>query len=100
MTQDEKHALIVLVNAQAEDDGLWFIAETASEAYLQQELRRLHAAVEAEAPLLARVKELEDALQTNWALKCEHEQRARELEREVAQLKATMTRREDYGFDY
>lgn len=31
---------------QAEDDGLWFLAETASEAYLQQALRRLTAAVE------------------------------------------------------
>jgi len=38
-----------LVNEQAEDEGLWFIARTAPEAYLQQELRRLHAAVEAEA---------------------------------------------------
>lgn len=35
-----------LVNEQAEDDGLWFVATTAPEAYLQQELRRLHAAVE------------------------------------------------------
>ena len=36
-----------MVNEQAEDDGLWFRAETAPEAYLQQELRRLHHAVEA-----------------------------------------------------
>lgn len=36
-----------LVEAQAEDDGLWFNAETATEAYLQAALRRLHAAVEA-----------------------------------------------------
>ena len=35
-----------IVQEQAEDDGLWFNAETAPEAYLQQELRRLHAAVE------------------------------------------------------
>lgn len=35
-----------LVLEQAEDDGLWFVAETASEAYLQQELRRLAAAIE------------------------------------------------------
>lgn len=35
-----------LVNEQAEDDGLWFAAETAPEAYLQQELRRLHARIE------------------------------------------------------
>lgn len=36
-----------LVAAQAEDEGLWFEAETCAEAYLQQELRKLHAAVEA-----------------------------------------------------
>lgn len=40
--------LRALVDEQAEDDGLWFIARTAPEAYLQQELRRLHAAVEAQ----------------------------------------------------
>lgn len=38
--------LAELVESQAEDDGLWFEAETAAEGYLQQELRRLHAAVE------------------------------------------------------
>lgn len=40
-----------LVAEQAEDQGLWFIAQTAPEAYLQQELRRLHAAVEADAAI-------------------------------------------------
>ncbi len=40
--------LIELVNKQAEDEGLWFIARTAPEAYLQQELRKLHAAIEGE----------------------------------------------------
>ena len=35
------------VAQQAEDEGLWFIAATAPEGYLQSELRRLHAAVEA-----------------------------------------------------
>jgi hypothetical protein len=40
-------AVRAMVDAQAEDDGLWFIAETAAEAYLQQELRKLHAAIEA-----------------------------------------------------
>jgi len=39
-------AIRTVVDAQAEDDGLWFIAATAPEAYLQQELRRLHAVVE------------------------------------------------------
>lgn len=48
-----------LVQQQAEDEGLWFTAERATEAYLQQELRKLHAAVEdhrktTEPPLLAR----------------------------------------------
>lgn len=37
-----------LVDRQAEDEGLWFVAQTAAEAYLQQELRRLHAAIESE----------------------------------------------------
>lgn len=40
------HAVQALVNCQAEDDGLWFMAHTAAEGYLQQELRKLHAAIE------------------------------------------------------
>lgn len=40
-----------LVDKQANDEGLWFQAEHASEAYLQQELRRLHAAIERLVPL-------------------------------------------------
>lgn len=35
-----------VVDAQAKDDGLWFYTETVSEAYLQQELRKLHAIIE------------------------------------------------------
>lgn len=42
----EPSAALALVRKQAEDDGLWFQAATAPEAYLQQELRKLHAAVE------------------------------------------------------
>lgn len=41
---------IQVVQEQINDDGLWFIARTAPEAYLQQELRRLHAAVEMAQP--------------------------------------------------
>ena len=37
-----------VVDEQAEDEALWFVAQTAPEAYLQQALRRLHAAVEGE----------------------------------------------------
>jgi hypothetical protein len=35
-----------LVSKQAEDEGLWFVAQYASEAYLQRALRLLHGAVE------------------------------------------------------
>ena len=47
----EEYGLIAiqkLVDEQAEDEGLWFHAETAPEAYLQQELRRLHRVIEGE----------------------------------------------------
>jgi hypothetical protein len=50
--RNEWQALRDLVEKQAEDEGLWFEAETAPEAYLQQELRRLHAAVEATIPAM------------------------------------------------
>ena len=35
-----------VIKVQAEDEGLWFLAKTAPEGYLQQELRRLHAIIE------------------------------------------------------
>jgi len=35
-----------VVDQQAEDEGLWFISQTCPEAYLQSELRRLHAVIE------------------------------------------------------
>ena len=38
--------VVHVVEDQANDEGLWFTAKTATEAYLQQELRRLHAAIE------------------------------------------------------
>lgn len=45
----ERLALALEITAeQAEDEGLWCPAATATEAYLQQELRRLHVAVEGE----------------------------------------------------
>ena len=46
-TDSRKLALIrELVNEQAEDNGLWFRALTATEAYLQQRLRELHHLIE------------------------------------------------------
>ena len=47
MMRDELQAL---VEEQAEDEGLWFRVNTAPEAYLQQELRKLHAVIEARQP--------------------------------------------------
>ena len=41
---------------QAEDEGLWFLIATASEGYLQQALRRLHAVIEGDA-----LKELKES---------------------------------------
>ena len=40
-----------VVEEQAKDEGLWFVPITASEAYLQQELRRLHAVIEEQKAL-------------------------------------------------
>ena len=45
IAMDEK-AIKDLLAEQANDEGLWFEAETAAEAYLQRALRRLHAAIE------------------------------------------------------
>ena len=39
-------AVARIIDEQAEDEGLWFRAEHATEAYLQAALRELHAAVE------------------------------------------------------
>ena len=38
--------ILAMVNTQAEDEGLWFKAETAPEAYLQRALRSLHLVIE------------------------------------------------------
>ena len=43
---DTAERLLRIVEAQANDPGLWFVAQTAPEGYLQSELRRLHAAIE------------------------------------------------------
>lgn len=42
----DRAAVMKIVNEQANDDGIWFVPATAAEAYLQQELRRLHEAIE------------------------------------------------------
>jgi hypothetical protein len=42
----ERTQLMAIVNAQAEDEGLWFVAQTMPEGYLQEALRKIHAAIE------------------------------------------------------
>ncbi len=37
-----------IVDEQAEDEGLWFIGSTCSEAYLQAALRRIHDVIKKE----------------------------------------------------
>ena len=46
MRRSDLAPILDLVDKQAEDEGIWFRAETAPEAYLQQELRLLHAVIE------------------------------------------------------
>ena len=45
-----------LVNSQAEDEVLWFKATNASEAYVQQELRKLHQIIEDKLTELEKLK--------------------------------------------
>ena len=42
----ENKRVLDMVSNQAEDEGLWFNARSASDAYLQQELRKLHELAE------------------------------------------------------
>jgi len=46
-----EEAVRAAANAQAEDDGLWFMAQTAPEAYLQRALRFLHSIVEGDVAM-------------------------------------------------
>ena len=46
INEDDLIGLRSVVDAQAEDDGLWFEAEHATEAYLQGALRCLHHLIE------------------------------------------------------
>jgi hypothetical protein len=43
-------ACVAIVERQANDEALWFVIRTASEAYLQHALRELHSAVENKSP--------------------------------------------------
>ncbi len=49
MTCEACRDVLALVAEQAEDEGLWCDTRNIVVAYLQQELRRLHALIEARA---------------------------------------------------
>ena len=42
----DRDEILAMVAEQADDEGLWFKAQYITEANLQQELRRLHAALD------------------------------------------------------
>lgn len=44
--QDKLSLIKKMADLQAEDEALWCQAETAGEAYMQQELRRLHQVID------------------------------------------------------
>jgi hypothetical protein len=46
MPEESKQKIKDMVDAQAEDEGLWFFPTTAPEIYLQQKLRELHKVIE------------------------------------------------------
>ena len=41
-----KDQLRIVINEQIHDEGLWFVAQYATEAYLQEALRKLHRVAE------------------------------------------------------
>jgi DnaJ-class molecular chaperone len=60
---DRLQAIRSVVEAQAEDDGLWFKSAFASEAYLQRGLRELHEVIEGKRP----APEVVAAIVERWA---------------------------------
>jgi hypothetical protein len=72
-------ACISFVDKQANDEGLWFRAQTAPEAYLQKELRRLHALIESQ-PAAKALEEL--LLQARNSGFIEGSAKARAIEKE------------------
>ncbi len=58
-----------LVDRQAEDEGLWFKAETIAEAYVQQALRDLHAEIEG-TETITRPRPTHEVAPDNSWIKC------------------------------
>lgn len=54
--QSARDAVLALVSRQAENEGLWFRAETITEDYLQRALRELHATIEHDARALSALR--------------------------------------------
>jgi len=51
-----------IVKEQTDNDALWFDAQYATEAYLQQELRRLHEAIEGKSSKECAIKIINNQL--------------------------------------
>jgi len=54
--KESTDSILELVNNQAEDEGIFFQAKTAPEAYLQQEIRKLHQITEDKLTELEKLK--------------------------------------------
>ena len=82
---------IDVVNEQADDEGLWFVAELITESYLQASLRRLHAAVEAAPRGVSERKEFQTAIRhctDNAIMVGDRDERIAELEADRDTLKS------------
>ena len=55
----DEAAIKAVVAEQVDDDGLWFVARTVTEDYLQRALRRLHAVIEGKTPEQCALEALE-----------------------------------------
>ena len=53
------------IDLQAEDEGLWFVAETASEAYVQRGLRGCHQYIEEQLAALDQTEPYEPPCREN-----------------------------------
>lgn len=91
LTSDDLKEARAIVNEQAEDEALWCLDVPITEAYHQQELRRLHAAVEA---LLTRLTEEEGGIVSDRKQNIDYCERAKQAESLVKALRNDIERLE------
>ena len=63
-----RKVVLSIAAEQANDEGLWFRSLNITEDWLQSELRRLHAALEGDDLLVARISEMTEREQLRSAL--------------------------------